>query len=426
MCVIIQGMKKIRNIIIGILFLVAVAILTPIYMSRSAKEDTMLVAFYDLPSDIVIALTEWIDSRSIDWRPVVLDTNEPLDTYIKVPVRYNLLFTYDSKSMDSVATFALSAETSVLMMMPIPVRISVQTKGRLTATPVLADHFQVSCNIDVLTKQGTSQPGAIYLLEEIATKAMRESTTSTTAPLLCAGNNDDHLIMLFSSLLETMHGIEVWDAAVLVLEESATSLKESDLITESAFFDFFALPEVYDTLQLLARWRTQGLLPKIWLSLSTEAIASAMGHKIATFVFAPLSFINTLPESTRRQYAPWYMPSGSVTSGRFLTAPLVTVMQFSLVKSPLQSARQASKKANTANFLVRELATSYAQAQLSTATDLVPVNETAKTPDSTVEETREWFAASNGLIPDIARASLALSEERIWFAQTLRNLLSQM
>lgn len=420
-------MKKIRNIIIGILFLVAAAILIPIYISRSAKEDTMLVAFYDLPSDIVIALTEWIDSRSIDWQPVVLDTNEPLDTYIKVPVRYNLLFTYDSKSMDSVATFALSAETSVLMMMPIPVRISVQTKGRLTATPVLADHFQVSCNIDVLTKQGTSQPGAIFLLEEIATNAMLESTSSIAAsPLLCAGNNDDHLIMLFSSLLETMHGIEVWDAAVLVLEESATSLKESDLITESAFFDFFALPEVYDTLQLLARWRVQGLLPKTWLSLSTEAIASAMEQKTATFVFAPLSFINTLPESTRRQYAPWYMPSGSVTSGRFLTAPLVTVMQFSLVKSPLQSARQASEKANTANFLVRELATSRAQAQLSTATNLVPVNETAKTPDSTVEETREWFAASNGLIPDIARASLALSEERIWFAQTLRNLLSQM
>lgn len=423
-------MKKNSKIAIGILCVVVVGVLTTMYIRFSIKENIMRIAFYALPDPVVLALSTWLDDRGMEWESIVLDESQPLDTYVKAPVRYNLLFTYDSKNMDSISSFTRTARTEVLLMMPLPVSLSVQVHGRLVATPLLANHFQISCNTAVLLDQNVSEPLSIVQLENIAKTAMRKSSMqnggvspSITTPFLAAGNDDDHLIMFFSSLLETMSDIENWQMAATVLDNSATVARKGSTQVANTFSDFFALPQVYDTLNLIARWENQGLLSRSWLSQRADDVARVMAQEQVAFVFSPLSFVEGLPADTAKLYSSWYMPSGNNNSARYVTAPIIAVLEFSLVKSASQSTRQAAVKAETANSLINELASSSAQTALSAATKLVPVNSIAEASNELIAKTRQWFVASDGLIPDIARASLVLPEERSQFAQAIRNEL---
>ncbi|MFI3256962.1 MAG: hypothetical protein R3Y36_01540 [Spirochaetales bacterium] len=419
-------MKNIRKVIVaGIWICVAIGLIV-IYLNISAKQSTMKVAFYNIPDIVTESLIAWIDDRKIDWEPVILDSTKPLSNYVKTPVAYNLLFTYDGKNLDSIAPFARTANSDVLMLMPIPVRISVQTNGRLTGTPILADHFQLAYNIDILSRQQAIMPTTLSDMETTAQNIIDSQIgVLTTAPIICAGGDDDHLIMFFSSLLETLSGIENWEIASSVLQDSiSTAGKNAN--NQAVFSTFFNLPQVYSVLELLATWQDKGFLPQSWLELSGEDVKNAMRENIPAFAFTPFSFFEQSNASTRLNYAVWYMPSGNNGGTRYLTAPAITAMQFSLVKSPLQSARQAGQNANMANSLIKELLSSFPQTQLSTRTNLVPLNANAQTANTATADTRQLFAMSDGIIPDIARASLTLETQRKEFAQAIRIHLLQM
>jgi len=134
---------------------------------------------------------------------------------------------------------------SNLQILPPVIRIAVQTNGRLVGTPILIDPFQVFCSKAALDEHKTTDPVSLAQLERLAQK--KPDKRKKAAPFLCAGKNDEHLIMFFSSLLEACAGSAEWEKAASMLSScvpaNSAALKPDD------FTAFFARGGYLDSLR---------------------------------------------------------------------------------------------------------------------------------------------------------------------------------
>ncbi len=420
-------MKNIKRIIKSFIWLAIIGVALFFYLRIGATYNTMEVGFYGLPENVVNVLTNWLNNRNIDWKSVVFDSSKPLEDQLDVPVQQNLLFTADSMNMDAIAPYVRTAKTQNLLLMPVSIRTAVQTNGRLTATPVLLDHYQLSYNAEALRNAGFSIPTNFIDLEAIAQSLINSRQgTSAVAPILCAGGNDDDLMQFFSAMFETLHGVENYEIAQTILAQTVEGVKGNQLLSGDAFDAFFDVPQVYDTLRYITTWQNRGFLSSSWLNLSRDDIARAMENGTVTFSFIPFSSYELLSENAQNAYAPWFMPSGSQRETRYLVAPSVVVMEFSYVKSPFQSARQSAKKNNLAASIISELVSGFVQAELSDAAGLSPVNATAQVNEMGAGETVQLITLADGIIPDIATATFVRQSDKVQFAQALRMRLLQI
>ncbi len=420
-------MVNTKRIIKSIIWIAIISIALMLYLRLGATYNTMEVGFYGLSDKEVTVLSDWLNDRNIDWEPIVFDSSIPLEEQLDVPLQQNLLFTKDGKNMDSVAPYVRTAKTQNLLLMPVSIRTAVQTNGRLTATPILLDHYQLSYNIEALRNAGISIPTNFIDLEAIAQEIITERQgVSSVAPILCAGANDDDLIQFFSSMLETMHGIKSYEAIQALLEQSIEGVKGNDTLEEDVFNAFFELPQVYSTLQQIATWENRGFLSSSWLNVSRDDLHRAMENESAIFTFMLFSDYETLTQGAKSSYAPWFMPSGGQRDTRYLVAPSIVVMEFSYVKSPFQSARQSAKKNNLAASIISELVSGFNQTAISEAGGLAPVNSSAQVSELGAGETLQLFELSDGIIPDIAALSFVRQSDRAYFAQNLRLQLQQI
>ncbi len=420
-------MKNIKLIIKTVIWVSIISVALFFYLQIGATYNTMEVGFYGLPENTVSVITKWLDNRNIDWKPVIFDSSKPLEDQLKAPVQQNLLFTTDGKNMDTIASYVRTAKTNNLMLMPIPIRISVQTGSRLTATPILLDHFQLSYNIEALRNTGYSLPTNFVDFETIAQDlVLGQQGVSSIAPILCAGGNDDDLLMFFTSMIETLHGIDNYEIVQAFLDQLVQEQKGKEIQSTSYFNSFFELPQVEETLEYILLWEQRRFLSSSWLSLSRDDIARAMENETAFFTFMPFSVYETLSQRVKTVYAPWYMPSGGTRDSRYLVAPSVVVMEFSYVKSPFQSARQAGKKNELAASLIEELVSGFVQTELSEESSLVPVNASALIDEMGAGETRQMFSLSDGIIADIGTNTFTRLSDKAIFAQALRDAIQRM
>ncbi len=420
-------MKNVKRIIKSALWVGILSVGLFFYLKIGATFNTMEVGFYGLSDDVVSVITTWLDNRNIDWKPVVFDASKPLEDQLTVPVKQNLLFTTDSKNMDTIAPYVRTAKTKNLLLMPVSVRTAVQTNSRLTATPILLDHFQLSYNINYLRNSGVAIPTNFIDLEAIADDIVaNRQSAGVVAPILCAGGDDESLIQFFSAMIETMHGIESYETIQAFLEQVALDAKGNELLASDAFDSFFDLPQVQETLRYIVNWENKRILSSSWLDISEDDIKRAMENNSAIFTFMPFSDYEELSDSAKNSYAPWFMPSGSTRENRYLVAPSVVVMEFSYVKSPLQSARQSAKKNNLASSIIEEMVSGFIQSQLASDSNLVPVNASAQITEMGAGETRQLFTLADGIIPDIAASSFVRLSDKTQFAQSLRIQLLQI
>lgn len=409
-------LKKI-SALVAVLFFFAVSI--AVYIHFSLKTNTVRVAFYGIPKDTAAAFSSWLDGRNVGWTSTFLNANKPLKELITKPTQYDMLFIYDGCNMDSIAPFVRNAETAALQILPPVIRIAVQTNGRLVGTPILIDPFQVFCSKAALDEHKTTDPVSLAQLERLAQK--KPDKRKKAAPFLCAGKNDEHLIMFFSSLLEACAGSAEWEKAASMLSScvpaNSAALKPDD------FTAFFELKSVRSALERIMYWQQNGFLSEKWLNLSVNEALEAMEKNAPAVVFAPLSFYRSLSEQGEQKYTPWYMPSDKAGAKRFFTAQTIAALQFSVLKSPLQSAAQANNKGSAVRAVIREMVSSPAQTKLFAQTALVPVNSGAKS-DFAAERAQRILSSSDGIVPDIARAALCAQSARSSFAQALRKALA--
>ena len=392
-----------------ILFAAAAVVLSLVYSHFSKKTEAIRVAYYGLPEPLVKNIRDWLDGRGVQCTDFILDDSKPLRSQIKKTVQYDLLFIYDGANMDSVNTVVRNAETAALQSLPLPVRISVQTDGRLTGTPVLLDTFQLLCSKQRFEAMNALPPASLRQLENLAFNAKSE-----TSPLLCAGKDDNHLIMLFSSLLEAQEGIEHFDEALARLKAS----KEND------FAAFFAIGAVRDTVSRLALWQKYELLPRNWLELTAESLVSAAETEKALIIFAPLSFYRSMEESGAHRYSLYFMPANSLKAQRYIVSHTLAALQFSVPKSPLQTAAQATNKLAAGRALIRESVSAHSQTKLAASTRLLPSNSKAET-DGEAQRVLHALSAADGIMPDIAQAAFTDAAQRKAFAEALRKELQR-
>ena len=400
--------KPVRKTVRIILFASAAVFLMLVYGYFSVKTETIRVAYYGLPPSLVNGLAGWLDGRGVERKDFILDDSKPLRSQIKKTVHYDLLFIYDGANMDSVNTIVRNAETAALQSLPLPVRISVQTDGRLTGTPVLLDTFQLLYSKSALEEMNASPPSTLARFENLGFSAKPASI------FLCAGKDDDHLIMFFSSLLEAQEGIERFDEALLTLKAS----KDND------FAAFFTLDAVWNTLERLGLWQKYGLLPRRWLELKADDLTAVVETEKPLVLFAPLSFFRSLEDSQAQKYSLRFMPAASHRTGRYFTAKTLAALQFSVPKSPLQTAAQATDKLVAGRALIRELTAVPSQTKLAASTRLLPSNSKAET-DSAAETVLRYISAADGIMPDIAQASFTDATRRKAFAEALRKELQR-
>ena len=412
-------MKKSKNAAVTVIVIAVLAALSALYAHFSLKTNIVRVAFYDLNKTEVAAICSWLDEKGIGYKAAVFDASKPLSALISGSSQYDMLFICDGANMDSMQPIVRNAETAALQILPLPVRIAVQTDRRLIGTPVLLDPFALLCRKDSFARLNMSEPLSFEQLENAAERRLslseREKGTSP-APFVCAGGNDDHLIGFFSSVLEAAEGADALEEAVALLDGQAGNSEKSGQNDFSAFFSF---EPVNAAVEHLADWQKRGFLSSKWLELTSRETAAAMEASSALIVFAPWSFYGTLNEKIADDYTLWYMPGRAASSKRTAIVRTVAALQFSVPKSALQSAAQARKKLDSVRALIRESVSSISQTKLAQSAMLVPVNPNAES-SLPAALALSYVCAADAMVPDAAQAALTTKDRRAAFAQEIR------
>lgn len=412
-------MKKSKNAAVTVIVIAVLAALSALYAHFSLKTNTVRVVFYDLNETEVAAICSWLDEKGIGYKAAVFDASKPLSALISGSSQYDMLFICDGANMDSMQPIVRNAETAALQILPLPVRIAVQTDRRLIGTPVLLDPFGLLCRKDSFARLNMSEPRSFEQLENAAERRLslseREKGTSP-APFVCAGGNDDHLIGFFSSVLEAAEGADALEEAVALLDGQAGNSEKSGQNDFSAFFSF---EPVNAAVEHLADWQKRGFLSSKWLELTSRETAAAMEASSALIVFAPWSFYGTLNEKIADDYTLWYMPGRAASSKRTAVVRTVAALQFSVPKSALQSAAQARKKLDSVRALIREAVSSISQTKLAQSALLVPVNPNAES-SLPAALALSYVCAADAMVPDAAQAALTTKDRRAAFAREIR------
>ncbi len=403
-------MKKSKNAAVTIIVIAVLAALSALYAHFSLKTNIVRVAFYDLNKTEVAAICSWLDEKGIGYKAAVFDASKPLSALISGSSQYDMLFICDGANMDSMQPIVRNAETAALQILPLPVRIAVQTDRRLIGTPVLLDPFALLCRKDSFARLHMSEPLSFEQLENAAERRLSLSERgrgTSPAPFMCAGADDNHLIAFFSSVLEAAEGADALEEAVALLDG------------QNDFSAFFSFEPVNAAVERLADWQKRGFLSSKWLELTPRETASAMEASSSLIVFAPWSFYGTLNEKIADDYALWYMPGRAASSKRAAVVRTVAALQFSVPKSALQSAAQARKKLDSVRALIREAVSSISQTKLAQSAMLVPVNPNAES-SLPAALALSYVCAADAMVPDAAQAALTTKDRRAAFAQEIR------
>ena len=403
-------MKKSKNAAVTIIVIAVLAALSALYAHFSLKTNIVRVAFYDLNKTEVAAICSWLDEKGIGYKAAVFDASKPLSALISGSSQYDMLFICDGANMDSMQPIVRNAETAALQILPLPVRIAVQTDRRLIGTPVLLDPFALLCRKDSFARLNMSEPLSFEQLENAAERRLSLSERgrgTSPAPFMCAGADDNHLIAFFSSVLEAAEGADALEEAVALLDG------------QNDFSAFFSFESVNAAVERLADWQKRGFLSSKWLELGPRETASAMEASSALIVFAPWSFYGTLNEKIADDYTLWYMPGRAVSPRRAAVVRTIAALQFSVPKSALQSAAQARKKLDSVRALIREAVSSISQTKLAQSAMLVPVNPNAES-SLPAALALSYVCAADAMVPDAAQAALTTKDRRAAFAQEIR------
>lgn len=403
-------MKKSKNAAVTVIVIAVLAALSALYAHFSLKTNTVRVAFYDLNKTEVAAICSWLDKKGIGYKAAVFDASKPRSALISGSSQYDMLFICDGANMDSMQPIVRNAETAALQILPLPVRIAVQTDRRLIGTPVLLDPFALLCRKDSFARLNMSEPLSVEQLENAAERRLSLSERgrgTSPAPFMCAGADDNHLIAFFSSVLEAAESADALEEAVALLDG------------QNDFSAFFSFEPVNAAVERLADWQKRGFLSSKWLELTSRETAAAMEASSALIVFAPWSFYGTLNEKIADDYTLWYMPGRAASSKRTAIVRTVAALQFSVPKSAWQSAAQARKKLDSVRALIRESVSSISQTKLAQSAMLVPVNPNAES-SLPAALALSYVCAADAMVPDAAQAALTTKDQRAAFAQEVR------
>lgn len=408
--------KKIRSFFI-LCFCLLILLFLVLFGIQNKKSKILRIACYDLSSYTVEVLSKAIDNFGFAYNLTILDNTKELDSYIQVPVSYDLLFTLDSKNLESISTQLKNPETETLLKINNPVRISVQYKNRLIGTPLFSDQFQMFYSKELIIAEDHTFPTHFSEIESILSK-----TTSSSINMLCAGGDDYELLSFFTALIESKFGKNLYDSSVLELSAIEANTENIDI---DSFVSFFQKPEIKTLFETLKEWETKEFLYPFWLSTDVPQMELLIKTKKPRIICANLSSAGVLNIIDSTEYESFFFPYSQSTTSKYLVSNTVVGAIPSVPKSPFETAAQATDKAIKAKKVLEAIASNPSQENISKELHLIPTNN--GTPMiNTIAEYKSWIDGSTGVISSIGTASFTHKSSLHFFAEAIRNQLKNI
>ena len=343
-----------------------------------------VIAYYRLPANVRAAISAFADdpalSGKVKFGIVLLDDSKPLAAQLGKNPRIDVVFAYDGAAAAETAGMALAPSKQIRLLLPTAIRDTGTRFGVGYALPLLLDHFEVAYDAKAFGKAGLSEPKTLGDLIAGAEKTAHPGLS----PIVCAGGNDQDLLLLVGAVAEAKYGLPAHDTIVADLREKGT--------IQSAL----ANAELRGTLETLVDWRKKGILQPEWYRMKDSDLTAYLDKEYASVAFIPFSTHRTIPLKTISRFTSIPFPPANQGSARALTAPVIVGL--------LPSYRKPNAAA--AEFLYR-LVREEGQTILSANTGLVPVNSIVPTQDGQATDVRLWVGSSNGPRPDPANAAFA-------------------
>lgn len=346
--------------------------------------------------------------RFLPFNIVTLDTSVSLENALKKQ-KADIVFVRRGKNSDFAAKLAEKKRTvfgaEILEGMTTSVKqTAFVSNGKVAAVPILIDNYELDVHSEKFQASGIKNLSTLEDLEKLAwiTKS------STPAPIVFPGGDDDFLINIFGALVEAVSG----KSAYIEGKEKIARLINSGKANYNSYLE--TLKELAsegnayaETCKLLKNWTQKEILPRNIYQISVRDMKIFMQSEIVAAAFQTLSEHRTFERPVISKYTSVYIPAAENIERSFVS-PVI----FGISLSKDKIARNAIEK----------LADEF-QSQLCFSTGLAPVQATCSVPDVQSDDVRYWVAASSEPLPALSDWLFATKGQKTLFAEALRNLL---
>ncbi len=360
----------------------------------------LVIGFYGVPGPAVatISMSATVDRARNSPAPRFLtftDSSELSSKNLKKN-RVDILILFDGQAAYALSAQAIKPSARITSQLPSAIRAAGVFENKNIGTPLLLDHFELASNRAIFQARALGYPATLQEFLDSAVSLKK----SGTWPILCAGAEDQDLLLLLGSLIESRSGPEAW-------EKTVAGLRAANDFTEA-----LSDPFLQDALGELRRWRSERLIHPEWLRITRADILGFMENDQAVMVLFPLSFHRAIANRTIERFETLFFPTARLSSPRSLTAPALLAIQLKTGRRTVEGPR-----------LLETLVSPAFQKRLSAATGLAPVNSIAETADKQASDVRFWVAASGRPLPDIGSAAFSEQTRIAAFATWIREQL---
>ncbi len=403
--------KIIVSVAALVVFLIAILI---IVIGISSHRPT--AAFYGISGTdqekiekVLQATSAKKKGRFLPFNIVTLDTSVSLENALKKQ-KADIVFVRRGKNSDFAAKLAEKKRTvfgaEILEGMTTSVKqTAFVSNGKVAAVPILIDNYELDVHSEKFQASGIKNLSTLEDLEKLAwiTKS------STPAPIVFPGGDDDFLINIFGALVEAVSG----KSAYIEGKEKIARLINSGRANYNSYLETLkelsAEGNAYaETCKLLKNWTQKEILPRNIYQISVRDMKIFMQSEIVAAAFQTLSEHRTFERPVISKYTSVYIPAAAENLERSFVSPVI----FGISLSKDKIARNAIEK----------LADEF-QSQLCFSTGLAPVQATCSVPDVQSDDVRYWVAASSEPLPALSDWLFATKGQKTLFAEALRNLL---
>jgi hypothetical protein len=357
-----------------------------------------VVAFYGIQTNIrqeIMYSSFGKSSVQNSFRIVTLDPQKSLSSQIHWGRYPDIIFVYEGSSSTELSERATPLDRDMMRSITPPIGQSMHKGSKYYGLPVLLDHFEMAADKQVLLQNRGRQPATMDELVRIAQGLKGPGYW----PVLCAGGQDDDLLLFIGSITEARYGPEGWNTLTGKLKQNSNF---SYLLKNTA------LKSVLDE---LVHWQTSGILHPEWYRMTDHDLQAVLATKSCAFVFMPLSTHRTLPRDFLENYRESPIP-GNGTKPRMYSMPTLIGI--------LPAKAFPSKKAR--EFLCSLIETDR-QTDLAGRTGLAPVCSMAQTKDRQASDLRFWASSAQALVGDPANAAFDNPKQRAAFSRDIREYL---
>lgn len=373
------------------LILVLTGVIVSVVLTRPLQ-----VALAGLSEPAVSRVVEYFDGERWLGRTVSLtDLEETLLTGKNKP---DILIAPWTENLAGYGLHALDTKNDYTM--PRSTRsVGLDETGARLALPIAIDHVELAFRRDLFASKGLLVDDRILSFSDLD-EVLARFVAKDFYPLLLAGGEDRALLDVVAAMVLSTGGLEAYDSMTQLLLGFDWNDDVGKVLIEGG-------PYLAETLDILRRWKAQGILHPEWLSFKASDVRAIAELRLSAACVMRLSEHRLWPVGYLRNWQSSPFPfKDPLAAGSALLAPVLSVS--------LPYDGRFYKKLEP---LVSALSNEQFQESVVQDWGLAPAHSSVTTLDREASDLRFWAAASRRLVPgwdaELNKASLGLLAEAV-------------